>query len=41
MAVAGIPIDEVMEGARAASSDLRVNDLQENPCYQCLTPTYH
>ena len=34
MAVAGINIDEVMVGAQAASADLRVNDLQENHCYQ-------
>ncbi|MDD4238951.1 MAG: glucose-6-phosphate isomerase, partial [Desulfotomaculaceae bacterium] len=34
MTVAGINIDEVMEGARAASRELRVNNLQENHCYQ-------
>ncbi len=34
MAVAGINIDQVMEGAAAAAGDLGVNDLQENHCYQ-------
>ncbi len=34
MAVAGIAVDEVIAGASAASRDLRVNDLMENPCYQ-------
>ena len=34
MAVAGINIDEVMEGARAAARDLRVSSLKDNSCYQ-------
>lgn len=34
MAVAGINIDQVMEGAAAAAGDLGVNDLQENHCYK-------
>ena len=27
-------IDEVMEGARVAARDLRVNNLKDNSCYQ-------
>jgi glucose-6-phosphate isomerase len=34
MAVAGINIDEVMEGARSAAGDLRVDNLKCNHCYQ-------
>lgn len=34
MAAAGINIDRVMEGARAAARDLRVNSLKYNNCYQ-------
>jgi len=34
MAVAGIDIDQVMAGARAAAGDLGVSPLQDNSCYQ-------
>ena len=34
MAVAGIDLDEVLAGARAAANDLRGDRLQDNPCYQ-------
>ena len=34
MAVAGIDIEEVMEGAQAALGDLNSKDLDHNPCYQ-------
>lgn len=34
MAVTGINIDAVMEGAQAAVRDLRMNNLQDNSCYQ-------
>ncbi|NMC26660.1 MAG: glucose-6-phosphate isomerase [Syntrophomonadaceae bacterium] len=34
MAVAGIDIEEVLKGARAAAQDLQDPRLMENPCYQ-------
>jgi len=34
MAVAGINIDEVMEGARAAARDLRIDNIKVNSSYQ-------
>jgi len=34
MAVAGINIEEVMKGAEMAASDLSIDKLEENPCYQ-------
>ena len=34
MAVAGINIDEVMNGAEKATKDLSIDKLKDNPCYQ-------
>ncbi len=37
MAVAGIDIDKVMEGAKSAAEDLSVDNLKDNHCYQYAT----